>query len=162
MAGNKEQNMKYMLSVNELIGLNKFLCGSEEVEIRDYNILENIIQSCSKLDDSDKYYTSMAAIILYSILREHPFVYNNRETAILATCATMLMNGCSIHATDSELLAFARRIELGELTREEVRKWIFDHYMVHAFTVIEAEKHPDENHVESLLGHLTHKLWAVP
>ena len=154
--------MKYLLSVNELIGLNKFLCGSDEVEIRDYNILEKIVQSCSKLDDSDKYYTSMAAIILYSILREHPFVYNNRETALLATCATMLMNGCSIHASDNELLTVARRIELGELTREEVRKWIFDHYRVHAFTVIEAEKRQKESHDEPLFGHLPHKVWVIP
>ena len=153
--------MKYLLSVNELIGLNKFLCGSDEVEIRDNNILEKTVQDCSKLDDSYGYYTNVAAIILYNILREHPFVYNNRETAILATCVTLLMNGCSIHADDEEILSLARKIEFCEITREEVRKWIFDHFNVHSFSMSEPENRGFGEAYESLLESITPPLWTA-
>lgn len=153
--------MKYLLSVNELIGLNKFLCGSDEVEIRDNNILEKTVQDCSKLDDSYGYYTSVAAIILYNILRDHPFVYNNRETAILATCVTLQMNGCSIHASDEEILGLARKIEVCEITREEVRQWIFDHFSVHAFSMNEPENKGFSEAYESLLGHISPPLWSA-
>ena len=126
----KERKMKKLLSVDELIGLNKFLCGSEQIEIRDRNILENIVQNYDSIDESSGYNTGLAAMILYSILREHPFVYNNRETAILATTTTMIMNGCSIHATDDELQNLARKIEICEISRDEAKNWIYNHYTV--------------------------------
>lgn len=68
-----------------------------------------------------------AAIIIHSLLKNHPFIDGNKRTAI-ASCALFLKrNGYKINMTKREGLEFTLNIENDSLNEKAIAVWIKKH-----------------------------------
>jgi hypothetical protein len=120
--------MRYIPTYNDLVSFNQFLCRADYIELRDMTVIDRIVDCLQSLDNNEGFRTSMATAIMHGILRERPFFYHNRETALLAVNTTMIMNECIINTTCDEYNEVAEAVEQGNMTREQLRLWIIEHY----------------------------------
>lgn len=67
-----------------------------------------------------------AAILLYLLIQNHPFVDSNKRTA-LSTCFRFLeSNGYTLDVSENELYHFTISIASGELDKEAVTAWMHE------------------------------------
>jgi death-on-curing protein len=70
---------------------------------------------------------SLAAAYAYGIARNHPFVDGNKRTALIITRLFLLLNGMNLTATQEEKYSTFLALAAGELSEEELAKWVRVH-----------------------------------
>ena len=68
-----------------------------------------------------------AAVLMHSLVKNHPFVDGNKRTALAATGLFLELNGYMMTASNEEALDFTRRVVLGEIDVKLMAAWLEDH-----------------------------------
>lgn len=123
--------MEY-LTVAEVLVLHARLIqatgGAEGV--RDLGLLESAVARPQATFGGRDLYPDLwikAAVLMESLIRDHPFVDGNKRTALAATGIFLELNGYTLTATDDELLDFTRRVVRGRITVQEMAAWLKNH-----------------------------------
>jgi death-on-curing protein len=98
--------------------------------IRDSGILESAINRPYQTFDKSELYPNpedKAAAIFESIISNHPFADGNKRTAYVLMRLILKEYQTDIQATQSEKYEFTISAAKGELSFEEIRKWIVNH-----------------------------------
>lgn len=67
---------------------------------------------------------AMAAAYLFHIAQNHPFYDGNERTAALSALAFLCVNDIEQLPTPHELEAMTRRVAAGEITKDELVRWM--------------------------------------
>jgi death-on-curing protein len=67
---------------------------------------------------------SKAAALTFLLLKSRPFLGANETTALLALLRFLEINGAALEASDAELIWLARSVNLSDLDREGVERWL--------------------------------------
>lgn len=70
---------------------------------------------------------ALAAAYGFGIARNHPFVDGNKRTAAVMMETFLVLNGCTLAATDAELVVAMLALAAGELSEEELADWLREH-----------------------------------
>lgn len=65
-----------------------------------------------------------AAVLMRSIVQNHPFVDGNKRTGISAAAMTLQINGFSLNATQQEFEDFAVMVATDHPSVEEIAIWL--------------------------------------
>ena len=66
---------------------------------------------------------ALSASYAFGIARNHPFVDGNKRTA-LVVCETFIVdNGCSLQASDAELVVLFEALAAGKISEGELAEW---------------------------------------
>lgn len=118
-----------MISIEEVLQIYNILIerfgGSNGV--RDLELLDSSIsRPFNTFGQQDLYPTIIdkAAAIIESIVRNHPFVDGNKRTGYALMRLLLLSNDIDIIASEDEKYDFVISIASGELTFEQIKRWI--------------------------------------
>jgi death-on-curing protein len=67
-----------------------------------------------------------AAVLLYSIIKNHPFVDGNKRTGIHAVLTFLKLNDVDISISSSDLVNLGIQVAKGDLSFEEIAKYLMD------------------------------------
>lgn len=70
---------------------------------------------------------SKAAILIYALIKDHPFVDGNKRTGLFALFEFLERNGYTIAASDDDLYQFAIDIATSRLGKEQIAAWLREH-----------------------------------
>ncbi|MBC7226688.1 MAG: type II toxin-antitoxin system death-on-curing family toxin [Thermoflexales bacterium] len=70
---------------------------------------------------------SKAAILVYGLIKNHPFVDGNKRTGLFALFEFLERNGFTIVASDDDLYQFAIDIATSRLGKEQIEAWLREH-----------------------------------
>lgn len=70
---------------------------------------------------------ALAAAYGFGIARHHPFVDGNKRSAAVMMETFLVLNGCTLIATDAELVVAVLALAAGELGEEELADWLREH-----------------------------------
>jgi death-on-curing protein len=73
---------------------------------------------------------SKAAILFFTLVKNHPFVDANKRTGVLALLEFLQRNGYDLDATDDDLYAFAMQVATSVLEKEGISTWVQAHIKV--------------------------------
>lgn len=96
--------------------------------VRDIGMLESAMarpQNVAAYGSPDA--ADLAAAYAYGIARNHPFADGNKRTAAVVSETFLVMNGCSLAASDAELVVAFLALAAGELSEEELADWFRSH-----------------------------------
>lgn len=68
-----------------------------------------------------------AAALLQSLLKNHPFVDGNKRTALTSAAILLRINGWKLLNNHKEEVGFAVKVDNGNLTVEQISKWLKAH-----------------------------------
>jgi len=69
-----------------------------------------------------------AAILVYSLVKNHPFVDGNKRTALYALLRFLEMNGLTVKvAHNDDLYQFTIDIATSRLGKEQIETWLREH-----------------------------------
>jgi len=68
----------------------------------------------------------LAASYAFDLARNHPFIDGNKRTAFVACELFLLLNGCSLAATDAECVMVMLSLAAGELEEADFAQWLRD------------------------------------
>lgn len=110
----------------------RILRESGESKIDDSFISEDnfryVIETVQDIGNEEKSYRDAivrkSAYVLYSLVRNHPFWDGNKRTAFAIATFILESNGFELNAKKGELIEFVLDIAKGNLTLEDVEKWI--------------------------------------
>lgn len=69
---------------------------------------------------------SKAAVLVASLIRNHPFSDGNKRTAVVALNVMLVMNGFDLQATNDEVYDLAIAVAAG-MEREAIETWLREH-----------------------------------
>lgn len=98
--------------------------------VRDIGLMESAVARSQASFDSKYLYGSIfdkAAALLQSLLKNHPFVDGNKRTALTSTAIFLKKNGYKLINNHKEEVEFAVRVDNGNLTVEQISKWLQEH-----------------------------------
>lgn len=100
--------------------------GGGRAGIHDFTLLHSAIER-PKAQFGGKYlYSSiwqMAAAMLQSLVKNHPFEDGNKRTAYFSTMRFLRINGYRLHAETKEVIPFMRSVDVENLTLEQIAAW---------------------------------------
>ena len=70
---------------------------------------------------------ALAAAYGFGIARNHPIVDGNKRTAAVMMETFLVLNGCTLDASDAELVVAVLALAAGELSEEELADWLRGH-----------------------------------
>jgi death-on-curing protein len=118
-----------LLSAEEVLYLHHRLIeetgGSHGV--RELGLLQSAVQSPSSGFGDQEFYPSLfekAAVIMRSIVQNHPFVDGNKRTGISAAAMTLGINGYELTASQQEFEDFAVLVATDHPSVEEIAEWL--------------------------------------
>jgi death on curing protein len=95
--------------------------------IRDENALEaSLARPLNKAAYGEEDVLCLAASYLYGIARNHPFSDGNKRTAFLAAYTFLWINGYSLEAEQSVVIAFVLSVAAGEIDEEGATRFFRD------------------------------------
>ncbi|MBI2011329.1 type II toxin-antitoxin system death-on-curing family toxin [Candidatus Daviesbacteria bacterium] len=122
----------YFLSVAQVLLIHdqmvKRFGGS--LGIRDLGLVESAVaRPQSSFDGQDLYSNlfDMAAALLQSLLKNHPFVDGNKRTALTSAGLFLKINGYKLVNNHQEEVEFAVAVDNQHLLIEQISKWLKDH-----------------------------------
>jgi death-on-curing protein len=65
----------------------------------------------------------LAAAYGLGLVRNHPFVDGNKRTGFIAAATFLLLNGCEIEASESDVVTTFRQLAHGTLTEHQLADW---------------------------------------
>lgn len=96
--------------------------------IRDQSMLESALarpQNLIAYGEPD--IADLAASYAFGIARNHPFVDGNKRTALVVSETFLMLNGCTLTATDAEVVVAFLALAAGELSVDELADWFRGH-----------------------------------
>jgi death-on-curing protein len=69
----------------------------------------------------------LAADYSFGIAKNHPFVDGNKRTAFLAAFIFLELNGLTIEADESEVVAIVVALSSGDIDRDAFASWLDEH-----------------------------------
>ena len=67
---------------------------------------------------------ALAAAYAFGIARNHPFIYGNKRTALVAARTFLLLNDSDLEASQEEKYLTFLHLAEGSLTEEELAAWV--------------------------------------
>ena len=95
--------------------------------IRDMGLLESAVLQPQMTFDGQELYPKLvekAAVLAFSIVKNHPFVDGNKRTGQMAMEAFLLLNGFEISANVDDQETTFLRLASSDMTKEELIEWI--------------------------------------
>lgn len=95
--------------------------------VRDVGLLQSATQSPMGGFGDQEFYPSLfekAAVLMRSIVQNHPFVDGNKRTGISAAAMTLQINGFSLNASQQEFEDFAVMVATDHPSVEEIAIWL--------------------------------------
>jgi len=120
--------MRY-LSLREVVEIHSHLIGRSHSNhgVRDLGALESAVaQSSMSFGNSDLYPTVIekAAALMFSLIRNHPFLDGNKRVAHASAEIFLLLNGFEIQASVDEQERMVLALASGVVGRQELRDWL--------------------------------------
>jgi len=120
------------------IGLEQIFCLHEEAiknyggsrGIRDQNLLDSaIVRPRMSVFGKDAYPSLFlkAAVLLHSLVKNHPFVDDNKRAGFAAMHLMLLLNKYDLTSTDRNNIDFVLKVAKGNLPVNEIAAWIEKH-----------------------------------
>ena len=97
--------------------------------VRDMRLLDSALARPRATFGGEDLYPGLwhtAAVLMHSLVKNHPFVDGNKRTALTATGLFLELNGYTMTASNEEALDFARRLVLGEIDVKLMAAWLED------------------------------------
>ncbi|MHA0319561.1 type II toxin-antitoxin system death-on-curing family toxin [Sphingomonas melonis] len=96
--------------------------------IRDQSMLESALARPHNLIAyGEPDIADLAASYAFGIARNHPFVDGNKRTALVVSETFLMLNGCTLTATDAEVVVAFLALAAGELSVDELADWFRGH-----------------------------------
>ena len=96
--------------------------------VRDAGALDSAMARARNLAlYGDPDWAALAATYGFGIARNHPFTDGNKRTAAVVMETFMVLNGCTLTATDAELVVAIQSLAAGELSEEQLADWLRVH-----------------------------------
>jgi death on curing protein len=98
--------------------------------IRDLGLLESAVLQMKQTFGGEELYSSLeekAAVLLHSLLKNHPFVDGNKRTAVTALGVFMRLNGRTLEASQDELAAWILKLCAHPNEPADLIPWIRKH-----------------------------------
>lgn len=97
--------------------------------IRDRGLLDSAVNAPFQTFGEELYKSTeaKAARLAFSLIKNHPFIDGNKRIGILAMITFLELNGTSIDYTDDYLIEIGLDLAAGNMTYEQLLKWIIDH-----------------------------------
>lgn len=98
--------------------------------IRDLGLIESAVARPQASFGGADLYVSIfdkAGALLQSLLKNHPFVDGNKRTALTSTGLFLKINGYNLINNHHEEVEFAVKVDNGNLSVEEIAKWLKAH-----------------------------------
>ena len=98
--------------------------------LRDLALLESAVARPQATFGGTELYPDLsikAAVLMDSLVRNHPFVDGNERVGITAAGLLFLGNGQRLTASNAELERFAGQVARSELSVEEMTAWLSKH-----------------------------------
>ena len=95
--------------------------------LRDLGLLESALAAPKQTMFGDDLYSDVsakAAILLYSLVKNHPFVDGNKRTGFACLTRFLKINGFILNASNDELYQFAMDTATSVLNKDQVTEWI--------------------------------------
>ncbi len=96
-------------------------------ELRDLGLLESALAQPKQTMFGEDLYPDVAAkaaILVFSLVKNHPFVDGNKRTGFLCLMRFLQVNGYALAATYDELYQFTLDVATSALDKERVTAWI--------------------------------------
>lgn len=120
------------LSVPEVLAIHdqavKRFSGS--LGIRDLGLIESAVARPQTTYAGEELYPDIfdkAAVLLQSLLKNHPFVDGNKRTALSSAGIFLKLDGIELQNFHQEEVAFAIRVDNEHLSLEEISSWFRKH-----------------------------------
>lgn len=118
------------LSVDDLIYLNKTLIEAQTPDEPVGVLNENNLNSSQSRPSITKYYEQtsdmfrLSAVLIESLIQNHPFANANKRTAMMAGYIFLLLNGYELTAPSGEVVEIAGGMAKKEYTVSELEDWL--------------------------------------
>lgn len=119
----------HFLSIEEIVIIHEKMIdiGGGSAGIRDIELLHSAIERPKAMFGGKYLYPSlfkMAAALLQSLIKNHPFLDGNKRTAFFCTLRFLEINGFALKLTNEEIVVFCINIDTKNLKIEEIAKWL--------------------------------------
>lgn len=97
--------------------------------IRDINLLESSLNSPFQTFGNQELYPDDLDKIIsvsYSLIKNHSFIDGNKRIGTLVLYVLLKENGYKLTWTDKEIIEIGLKVASGEMSKEELRKFIED------------------------------------
>jgi death on curing protein len=98
--------------------------------VRDLNLLESALaRPKAGFGDYEAYpdIFMKAAVLLYSLIKNHPFIDGNKRTGLTACIVFLKRNGFMLQADESDIVTFTVSIAEGKMAEEDIAAWLKEH-----------------------------------
>lgn len=98
--------------------------------IRDLGLVESAVARPKATFGGKYLYHSIfdkATVLLQALLKNHPFIDGNKRTALTSAGLLLKKNGYKLVNQHKEEIEFAVRVDNGNLTVEQISKWLKEH-----------------------------------
>ena len=96
--------------------------------VRDAGALDSAMTRARNLAlYGDPDWAALAAAYGFGIARNHPFADGNKRTAAVVMETFIMLNGCTLTASDAELVVAVQALAAGELGEEQLADWLREH-----------------------------------
>jgi death-on-curing protein len=68
-----------------------------------------------------------AAVLMHSLLKNHPFIDGNKRTATIAMITFLLENNIKLNHEKDEIYNLAMKVEDNSFLEEDIAKWLKNH-----------------------------------
>ncbi len=107
--------------------------------LRDRDLLASAVARPQAGSGDVEFYPSLhdkAAVLMESLIRNHPFVDGNKRTGLTATGIFLALNGWELMASPQEIYAFILNVggeqsDQPRPTWHEISTWLMDHSHLH-------------------------------
>lgn len=119
------------LSVEDLVYINRRLIEeqtpNEPIAVLNHNNLSSSQSRPSTIryyEQTDDMYR-LSAVLIESLIQNHPFANANKRTAIMAGYIFLLLNGYELTAPSDEVVTIAEGLARKEYSVEDMENWLF-------------------------------------
>lgn len=98
--------------------------------LRDAGLLDSALNLPFQTFDGQALYPSVqqkAARLCHSLVNNHPFVDGNKRIGVHAMLVFLAINGIELVYTQAELISLGLSVAAGEMTCDQVLRWIMEH-----------------------------------
>lgn len=117
------------LTLDEVLAVHERMIsiGGGRIVIHDFTLLHSAIER-PKAQFGGKYlYSSvwdMAAALLHSLVKNHPFDDGNKRTAYFSTMRFLYKNGYVLHAKREDFIPFIVNVDIKNLSLPTIASWL--------------------------------------